>query len=120
MSEDDYKADLDAVNISNLIIEEELNEIEAVSEYYGALEQAKTTREKEFLENMGGGSIGLGMTRLEITDEIISKVTNIRDLPDMMNNMKTTLREGYLPMSEGDKTMIEFKNKLIEGLIGNE
>lgn len=66
MSDDDYKADLDGVNISELIMNEDINTIEAVNEYYGSISNGTTTREKEFLCNKGEGNIEKGWRNLKI------------------------------------------------------
>ena len=68
MSEDDYKADLDGVNIANLIIKEDINTIEALNEYYNAIGNGITTREKEFLCNMGDGDASKGLENIKTMD----------------------------------------------------
>lgn len=72
MSEDDYKADLDGLNVSGIIIRENINTIEAINEYYCALESGETTREKEFLCNMGGGDASKGYKNITTVDNIAS------------------------------------------------
>ena len=66
MSEDDYKADLDGYNISSLIIDEDMNTVEAVNTYYESLEMGTATRENEFLCNMGNGNAENGLAHVEI------------------------------------------------------
>lgn len=74
MSEDDYKADLDGLNLSNLIIKEDISTIEAINEYYSALESGAITREKEFLCNMGDGEALKGYENIKTLDNLYESI----------------------------------------------
>ena len=101
MSEDDYKADLDGLNISNLIIKEDINTIEAINEYYSSLESGTTTREKEFLCNMGDGDASKGYNNIKIQDFF---------LPNF------NLSHILIGKDAGDETFKEFTQRIKEGL----
>lgn len=96
MSEDDYKADLDGLNISNLVIKEDINTIEAINEYYSALECGTTTREKEFLCNMGNGDASKGYD-------------DIKPIYGMYNKM-------FGNKAKADEMLEEFIEKIAVGL----
>ena len=54
MGNDDYKADLDAVNISSLMWQKELDYAMASNLYYHELENGNYTRAEQFVKNVGG------------------------------------------------------------------
>lgn len=60
---DDYKADLDAVNLSKRL-EEEDNLILVMNRYYGEIGTGKTNRAEEFVTYMGQGDYDAGLYRL--------------------------------------------------------
>jgi len=54
MGNDDYKADLDSVNITALVTGGGLSYSEAASQYYRDIAEGKYTRANKFLDNIGG------------------------------------------------------------------
>lgn len=110
MSEDDYKADLDGVNVSGLIINEGMNTIEAVNEYYEAIEKEQVTREKAFLLNMGDGDVQKGLENVINADMAESVKQNISGYIN-----------GFISGDEfdgviGDQISKEFMAKILAGL----
>ena len=63
LTADDYKADLDAVNLSKRL-EEEDNLILVMNRYYGEIGTGKTNRAEEFVTYMGQGDYDAGLYRL--------------------------------------------------------
>ena len=57
LTADDYKADLDAVNLSKRL-EEEDNLILVMNRYYGEIGTGKANRAEEFVTNMGQVFVG--------------------------------------------------------------
>ena len=54
MGNDDYKADLDAVNISSLMSQRRIGYVAASNLYYHELEVVSYTRAEQFIQNIGG------------------------------------------------------------------
>lgn len=50
----DYKADLDAVNITGIMKKENVDYISASNQYFDGLQSGSYTRESEFLKHIGG------------------------------------------------------------------
>ena len=113
MSDDDYKADLDGLNISNLIIKEDINTIEAINEYYGVLESGATTREKEFLCNMGNGDASKGYRNTVLMDVAISTPENAKS---MFKQAWDDIKNGEKIELSLDDTVSEFFKKIKVGL----
>lgn len=86
MSDDDYKADLDGVNISGLVINEDISTIEAVNEYYELISNGTTTREREFLYNKGEGDVEQGLRNVKGASGIYQIFGMVMDLPDWVGN----------------------------------
>lgn len=63
LTADDYKADLDAVNLSKRL-EEEDNLILVMNRYYGEIGTGKANRAEEFVTNMSQGDYDTGLYRL--------------------------------------------------------
>ncbi|MCM1425640.1 MAG: DUF4280 domain-containing protein [Eubacterium sp.] len=113
MSEDDYKADLDGLNVSNLIIKEDINTVEAINEYYEALESGEKIREKEFLCNMGNGDALEGYNNIRNMDRTISMP---QQSWSALKQIWDTIKNGEeLEFSE-DEVLEEFMNRIAVGL----
>ena len=54
MNIQDYKADLDAVNITSIMKNQRISYVAATNQYYDQLSTNSYSRESEFLKNMGG------------------------------------------------------------------
>lgn len=63
LTPDDYKSDLDAVNISRNL-EKEQNLILVINQYYSEMESGQTNRAEEFVTNIGNGNYRDGMSIL--------------------------------------------------------
>lgn len=113
LSDDDYLADLDSLNISNLIIKEDINTIEAINEYYGLLESGITTREKEFLCNMGDGDALTGYNNIISMDEKASVTQHIANIPSQAWNY---IKGEEIPEVVGDSTSKDFMERIAVGL----
>ncbi|MBF2349411.1 hypothetical protein IA940_07600 [Listeria marthii] len=74
MSNDDYRADLDAVNLSAIIHSGVPDGIKAITDYYSKIESGELNRANEFLRNIGAGSVEKGYTIIEqqITDHMVN------------------------------------------------
>lgn len=79
MSIDDYRADLDAVNISGYIMDEELGVIESINEYYDGLQRDEITREKQFLQNVGAGNEIMGALRIVVQDQLLAPILDFKE-----------------------------------------
>ncbi|MFD1899203.1 hypothetical protein GQR36_01995 [Enterococcus termitis] len=64
LGNDDYRADLDSVNIFNRI-SESTNSLEAMNQYFNQLTNGKTNRAEEFVTNIGNGSYNEGIAILQ-------------------------------------------------------
>ena len=64
MGNDDYKADLDAVNIYYRI-KKSRDYAETVSEYYDEVESQTISRAREFVVNLGNGNYDEGILHLQ-------------------------------------------------------
>lgn len=60
LTPDDYKADLDAVNLS-VRLENEENLILVMNQYYSEIEKGETNRAEEFVKNFGQGDYQAGL-----------------------------------------------------------
>ncbi|MFC0234506.1 hypothetical protein ACFFIF_10930 [Vagococcus entomophilus] len=63
MGPDDYKADLDAVNIFNRLKNDDI--INAINNYNHDISSGKTNRAEEFIKNIGNGDYGEGIVKLQ-------------------------------------------------------
>ena len=113
MSVDDYKADLDGLNVSNLVIKEDINTIEAINEYYGVLESGATTREKEFLCNMGNGDASTGYSNIVLMDAAFGAPENAKS---MLKQVWDDIKNGEKIEVSLDETVSEFFKKVAVGL----
>ena len=93
MNGDDYKADLDAVNILHLCNKDKSRDpIEVYNEYYKGIREGTINRAKMFKENLG----------LKYIEDGIRKVYELRKVTEYGN--------GYI-LEERTLTMEELKNK---------
>ena len=113
ISGDDYKSDLDGANISNLVINEEMNTIEAMNKYYETINSEESTREKEFLLNMGDGDIQRGMETIQNLDQIPSGWQNFKNIPGIIRSFFTGEEA---PEVIGDQIFSDFIDKVAAGL----
>ncbi len=64
LTQDDYKADLDAVNLCNRLKTNQ-NGIGVLGDYYAGISEGRINRANEFFVNLGDGDYNQGLQRLE-------------------------------------------------------
>ncbi|HFK6935251.1 TPA: T7SS effector LXG polymorphic toxin [Listeria monocytogenes] len=74
MSNDDYRADLDAVNLSAIISSGATDGISTITDYYNKIDSGQLNRANEFLSNVGNGSVEKGYDIIE--KQIIDHTVN--------------------------------------------
>ena len=108
MGNDDYKADLDAVNIYYRI-KNNKDYVETVNEYYDNIDSKTISRAREFVENLGNGSYDDGILHLQ--DKWLELESKIKDNPESYEHW------GNEPMYTFNRfllSIIHDKNDLIE------
>ena len=108
MGNDDYKADLDAVNIYYRI-KNNKNYVETVNEYYDNIDSQTISRAREFVVNVGNGSYDDGILHLQ--DKWLELESKIKDNPEAYEHW------GNEPMYTFNRfllSIIHDKNELIE------
>ena len=108
MGNDDYKADLDAVNIYYRI-KNNRDYVETVSEYYDEVESQTKSRAREFVVNLGNGNYDEGILHLQ--DKWLTLESKIKENPEVYEHW------GRDPMYTFNRfllSIIHDKNDLIE------
>ena len=95
MGPDDYKADLDAVNIAAIVRERSLSYTDAATIYYADLKAGKYTRADKFLEHVSYQEIERAIfedskitTMDELHDKNLSGYLFLISLQDHSNDLK--------------------------------
>ena len=94
MGNDDYKADLDSVNIVSLMKKKDVDYATAVNQYYKDIREGEYTRARAFVENSGG------------RDRILKELLDAELIEE--NNPKNALKE----LREKNPVAYDFYNSL--------
>ena len=94
MGNDDYKADLDSVNIVSLMKKKDVDYATAVNQYYKDIREGEYTRARAFVENSGG------------RDRILKELLDAELIEE--NNTKIALKE----LREKNRVAYDFYNSL--------
>ena len=94
MGNDDYKADLDSVNIVSLMKKKDVDYATAVNQYYKDIREGEYTRARAFVENSGG------------RDRILKELLDAELIEE--DNLKSALKE----LREKNPVAYDFYNSL--------
>ncbi|MBF0788322.1 MULTISPECIES: hypothetical protein [unclassified Streptococcus] len=83
MNVPDYKADLDAVNITGIMKKNEVDYVTASNQYYDGLQSNRYTRESEFLKYVGG----LEYVKSQIYKEVGIDATNDAEAMEQLEKL---------------------------------
>ena len=108
MGNDDYKADLDAVNIYYRI-KNSRDYVGTVSEYYDEVESKTISRAREFVVNIGNGNYDEGILHLQ--DKWLTLESKIKENPEVYENWR---RDPMYTFNRFLLSIIHDKNDLIE------
>ncbi|MBC1399937.1 T7SS effector LXG polymorphic toxin [Listeria fleischmannii] len=95
LGNDDYKADLDAVNIANRLQSNNSDLFKVNDNYYSGIKNGRVNRADEFLTNLGDGDREAGIKRI---DDLIEKRKN-----EILVENRLNWGKGIPKMSEGEE-----------------
>ena len=108
MGNDDYKADLDAVNIIQRMEDKNQSYLEASNAYYSELESGKTNRAQEFVDNEDINNIKFKIFNSLVPENNHGKVY----IPKSEEEKMTYLKDHYPDSYNFIRSLEEEKNSM--------